>query len=113
VSPENGYHHILTVVPYVGTGKPGDPKRPMYAPAVRANVNSRSDILAFVQLPSDDGKFALVEFVAADRNAFQQIMADKSLTVFEKGKHTKAEVEAAMQKHRKGFVLDNFGAVVR
>jgi hypothetical protein len=56
-----------------------------------------------------------VEFVAADRNALQQLMSDKSLVIFEKGKHSQAEIEKEMQKYRKKFKLDvhTFSAVTR
>jgi hypothetical protein len=115
VAPENAYHHIITVVPIIGSGTHADPRRPLYAPSARPSVSSRADILAFTQLPSDDGKFAIVEFVAADRNALQQLMSDKSLVIFEKGKHSQAEIEKEMQKYRKKFKLDvhTFSAVTR
>ena len=98
----------------VGRGTHADPKRPMYAPLpVAGQAVGRSGIIAFQHMPSDDKNFAIVEFVAADRNAFKSILADKSFRVFEKGKDSKASIEAEMQKYRKGFSLDHFGVAVR
>jgi hypothetical protein len=113
VSPENAYHHIIAAVPIIGTGRRDDPKRPMYAPMPHANAAARSEILSFTHVQSDDGKMAIVEFVAADKNALTAIMADRSFTVFEKGKHTKAEIETEMRKYKKNFKLDGFGATAR
>ena len=84
VEPNNTYQRIICVVPMVGTGTPEDPRRPQYAPLLtlqsptqaRPVVAPRSAILAFSQQVSDDGKYALVEFVAADRAAFQAIFND-------------------------------------
>ena len=113
VAPDNVYRHIITVVPFTGSGTYKDPKRPMYLPAALAAASDRTGILGFTFQPSDDGKFAIVEYVAANKSAFNQIYADKTLTVFEKGKDQKTAVEAAMQKYRKSFSLDHFGVVVR
>jgi hypothetical protein len=65
-----------------------------------------------MHVPSDDGKFALVEYVARDIAAFQAIMGDTSLTVFVKGRDSKAAIEAALQKYKKSFSLDTFGVVI-
>lgn len=53
-----------------------------------------------------------MEFVAQDRAAFQAIFNDKSITVFEKGKDKKDDIEAAIRKYRKDFNLDLFGVVM-
>jgi hypothetical protein len=113
VAPENLYHHIIAVVPYTGAGTYRDPKRPMYVPVGVAASPDRAGIIGFTHLTSDDGKFAIVEYVAVNRAAFSQIYADKTLTVYEKGKDRKAVIEAAMQKYKRGFSLDHFGVAVR
>ena len=61
----NTHERVLAVVPMVGSGTPDDPRRPMYAP-VPGGAPSREGIIAFTYQVSDDGKFALVEFVAHD-----------------------------------------------
>jgi hypothetical protein len=85
----------------------------MYIPPALPAASDRTGIIAFTFLPSDDGKSAIVEYVAANTSAFSQIYADKTLTIFEKGRDQKAVVEAAMRKYRKSFSLDNFGVTVR
>ena len=56
------YHRVYAVVPMVGSGQAGDFKRPMFAPTA-SNAN-HSGVLGYRMQLSDDGKFALVEFVA-------------------------------------------------
>ena len=75
VDSANTYFRLVCVVPMVGSGSPADPKRPQYAPLPpKAGARpGRSGILAAGYLASDDGKYALVEFVAADRAAFAPI----------------------------------------
>jgi hypothetical protein len=77
VDPRNTYHRIIAVVPLVGAGTAADPRRPLYAPT--ANSASPDGIIAFTQVPTDDGKFAIVEFVAKDRKAFQAILSDAAV----------------------------------
>ncbi len=113
VAAANVYHHIITAVPFTGLGTYRDPRRPMYIPPALPAASDRTGIIAFTFLPSDDGKSAIVEYVAANTSAFSQIYADKTLTIFEKGRDQKAVVEAAMRKYRKSFSLDNFGVTVR
>ncbi len=64
-------------------------------------------------VPSDDGLFALVEFVAADASAFRGILADSGtlagVKAFVKGKDKKEDVEAEFKKYKKDFKIENFG----
>jgi hypothetical protein len=70
------YTHIVTVVPYTGKGTYGDPKRPMHLPAALASSTNRTGILAFACLPSDEGKFAIVESGGANKGALQETYSD-------------------------------------
>lgn len=110
VDPKFTYSRVICVVPFVGQGTAADPKRPEYAPWPAST--DPSGIIGFSFLPSDDGKSAVVEFVALHRAAFQALFNDKSITVFEKGLVSKATIEAAIQPHRKSFNLDTFGVVM-
>ena len=115
VDPRNTYHRILVVVPYVGSGTATDPIRPKYAPwppRPAGTVPSRTDIIGYMQVASDDKKFALVEFVAQDMAAFAAILNDGQLKVFEKGKNTKNDIEGELKKFKKDFSLDSFGVVM-
>jgi len=110
VDPRNMYERVLVVVPLVGKGTLADPKRPLYAPMPSAmNPASRTGILGFTHVMSDDGKFALVEFVARDRSAFKDILADTTLKPFIKGVHKREDVLTEFQKYKKDFSFDHFG----
>jgi len=61
---------------------------------------------------SDDGRFALVEFVAQDPAAFTPILADRSVRCFVKGQANKADIEAHVKKIKKNFDLEHFGVVM-
>jgi hypothetical protein len=115
VDPRNTYHRIICVVPIVGSGTRDDPRRPAYAPLpVAGKAVSRSGIIGFSALESDDKKFALVEFVAADPAVFRPILADKAVIAFEKGKASaaRASVEPQLQKFKKNFTLDQLQVMV-
>ena len=129
VNERNMYERVLAIVPMIGAGTAADPKRPMYAPtpsvlATTAHATTgapgtttpptRTGILGFTYELSDDGKFALVEFVARDRTAFQTILSDAAapgatVQAFVKGVHQKADVEAAFKALKKNFDFDHFG----
>jgi len=108
------YERILAVVPMTGTGSADNPIRPMYTPlpsAFRAAAASRTHtgILGFTFVLSDDGQHALVEFVAKDRAAFQQILADTTIKSFLKGRDTRADIETEFKKYKKDFDFTHFG----
>ena len=98
-----------------------DPKRPLFAPAgdrrsatpapLKLAPQSKSDILAYTWHLSDDGKSAVVEYVARDRSAFTEILNSKDARVqtFERSKHGKAEMETAIKKVKKDFDPAKFG----
>jgi hypothetical protein len=125
VDPKNIYHRLIAITPLVGSGSALDPTRPKYAPwplpaptmstatpITPAMLQQQAGIIAFSYLPSDDGQFAIVEFVARSRAAFQPIFADSTIPTFEKGQVSKSVIETALQKYRKGFSLDTFGTVM-
>jgi hypothetical protein len=116
VDLRNTYERLLMVVPMVGAGTYADPRRPLYAPLppARGVAPSRDGIIAFSYQISDDGRFALAEFVARDRAGFKQILSDQRADVklFEKGKAKRADIEAEFRKHKKNFDFDRFGARV-
>lgn len=110
VDPKNAYHRVIAVVPLAGSGTASDPTRPKYAPwPVSTDPNG---IIAFVFEPTDDGKSAIVEFVAQNSTAFLALLADKTITVYEKGAVSKQVIESAVKPRRKDFNLDSFGMVM-
>src|SRR5579862_6636730 len=119
VDPRNMYERVLAVVPWTGGVGPAatlaNPKRPMYAPTpaqIQASAVSRTGILAFQCMPSDDGTVALCEFVARDKAAFSQILADPTVKSFLKGRDSASAAIGAFSKHSKNFDLNSFGVVV-
>jgi hypothetical protein len=127
VDPRNMYERVLAVVPMVGSGTPADPVRPAYAPlptatAIASQVPAaatasgviplRQGILAYSYVVSDDGKFALAEFVAADRAAFKALLADTTVTSFLKGRDSIAAAVTLFQTYKQSFTLNMLGAIV-
>jgi len=110
VSPLNMYERVLAIVPVTGTGTVQDPVLPTYAPVPSpTSAPSLTGILAYTHVLSDDGKFALVEFVARDRSAFSAILADTTIQVWLKGRDSRAAAIAAFQKHKANFDFSHFG----
>ena len=112
VDARNMYERVLAVVPMVGRGTFDDPKRPMYAPSpseLHLSTTTRTGILGFTHVMSDDGQFALVEFVARDRSAFQQILSDRSIKAFLRGRDKREDAEAEFLRHKKDFDFAKFG----
>jgi hypothetical protein len=110
VDPKNTYSRVICVVPLVGTGTTDDPKRPQYAPWPASQ--DPNGITAFFFQPSDDGKYAVAEFVSRNRLALQPILNDKTIKVFEEGRQSKASIESAIKPFRKDFDLTKFGMVM-
>lgn len=136
VDPRNMYERVIAIVPIVGQGTDTDPRRPMYAPVVSnvaapaAPVSTTTTsttpfpgppatplvgspgILGYSMVESDDGKFALVEFVSRDRSVFSNILADTTIQAFLKGRDSRPAAEAAFQKLKQGFSIASFGVRV-
>ena len=100
------HERMLAVVPLTGAGTYADPKRPLFAPS-STREGGESGILSYEWAPSDDGQYAIVEFVARDRSALTKIASDaRVLKAFEKGKVKKDDVEKELKKYRKDFKFE-------
>ena len=101
------------MVPLVGKGTADDPRRPAFvpAPAPKGTPPPTNGIIGFTMVLSDDGKSALVEFVARDRAALAAILADTrpGVKVFEKGKAKRDEILLEFRKHKKDFDFERLG----
>ena len=73
---------------------------------------SRSGIIGFQCIPSDDGRLALCEFVARDKSAFSQILGAPSIKAFLKGRDKIEDAVLEFTKHSKNFDINHFGAIV-
>jgi hypothetical protein len=113
VDPRNMYERVMAIVPWTGSGTHADPKRAKYAPAPgQVNPTSRTGILAFQCLPSDDGLLALCEYVAKDRAALNPILTDPGVKAFVKGRDKPADIVSEFSKHVKNFDINRFGVRV-
>ena len=112
LAPENAYARVYAIVPIVGTGTKADPRRPMFVPGppTAAAAIDRTGIIAYQFQESDDGKFALAEFVTVARVGLAPILTstDANVIFFERGQHTRQEIETAFQKYKKNFTFDKF-----
>ncbi len=114
LAPENAYTRVYCVVPMIGLGTPADPRRPMFAPAPPnapvAAVIDRTGIIAYQFQESDDGNFALAEFVAVGRTGLGPILTStaQNILFFERGKYTRQQIETAFQKYKKNFNFNSF-----
>jgi hypothetical protein len=115
------YARIYAIVPMVGSGTWDDPKRPMFAPRPQdMTPGTRTGIIAYNQVESDDGKFALIEIVAADRPNLAQITgpitaqlsAVAGLQLFDRSTTSQATVQSAFQALKKNFDITKFRVVV-
>jgi hypothetical protein len=116
VDSRKTHERVLCVVPMVGSGTPDDPLRPQYAPLPSSSAAppTGDGIIAFTFQVSDDGNFALAEFVALTRDAFKDLLADTNpnIKVFFKGKDKRSDIEAEFKKHKKDIDLNSFRVVV-
>jgi hypothetical protein len=112
VNLRNTHERVVCIVPMIGRGTEDDPRRPMFAPlpSDKSEEASSDGIIAFTYQESDDGRYALVEFVAKDRAAFEPILAEKGadVKVFHKGKDKKADVQAEFGKIKRNFDIERF-----
>ena len=135
VSMRNTHERVVAIVPMIGTGTEDDPRRPMFAPLAAEMAAPADDkealgdkpsvaakpagrIIAYTCKPSDDGRFALVEFVATDRAALDEILKEThpDVKVFRLGEQSRKAVLTELRKFRKDFDFNpdssKFGAIV-
>jgi hypothetical protein len=106
VDSRNRHERIIAVVPITGAGTYADPRRPLFAPAPNA-ARGEQGILEYQWTPSDDGNYAVVEFVAKTRAALAPILADsRTVRAFEKGRARKDYVETEIRKYRRDFSFE-------
>ncbi|MFN8006847.1 MAG: hypothetical protein U0V70_07465 [Terriglobia bacterium] len=149
VEPKKMYERLFCIVPLIGSGTFEDPRRPAYLPdyvvdpgsqaMTSQNLQSVLDqaalqqesphlILSFHYVESDDGRFALMEIQATDREAFAPILkaaqtpgsspdfgsnrnalpGGYDLRVFEAGKVNRLTVEQQFRQFKRDFLIDNF-----
>jgi hypothetical protein len=107
VDPRQTYERVIAIVPMVGSGQPHDPKRPLFS--------DTPDLIGYQAELSDNGQFALVEFVARSRTAFARIspVTDARVQVFRKTDGRREDIIREFQKLKAKFNLENFGLSVK
>ena len=114
--------HVFAIVPLIGAGTTADPKRPMFVPAGgvqpalpptarAAGVPTPcKGLLAYHAQLSDDGKFALVEFIGPAASDLNEVLSspDSRVRVFRKGLAARADIEAAFRVYKKDFSFHTF-----
>jgi hypothetical protein len=112
LAPENAYARVYCIVPMIGSGTTADPKRPMFAPPppTAAAPLNREGIIAYQYQISDDGNFAIAEFVAVTRAGLSPILTSTNPSVisFERGLFALLEIETAFQQFKAGFSFKTF-----
>ena len=121
VDPASMYSRVYAIVPMIGSGTWDDPKRPMFAPvAQQMTPGSRTGIIAFNQVQSDGGNFALIEIVTATRPQLALITAQlnsqlASVTgfqLFDRSTTSAATVQSAFGLLKANFDITKFRMVV-
>jgi hypothetical protein len=112
VDPAQRYHRLICLEHLNGSGQKGDEIKPDYVPS---GATSREGIIAWGMQLTDDGKMAIVQYVAVNRHALDTILADTrpEIKVFEIGHDKPAIIEAFMQQHKKDFSLENFRVIAQ
>jgi hypothetical protein len=86
------YHRVYVISPLMGSGKPGDAKRPIFVPAppapptsptgktpaITASGPAHSGLLGYQMQLSSDGNTALAEMVFSDPISFQAVMQQEA-----------------------------------
>jgi hypothetical protein len=121
VDPASMYARVYAIVPMTGSGTWDDPKRPMFAPVPQQMTpGSRTGIIAYNHVESDDGNFALIEIVAATRPQLALVTAQMNtqlatttgFQLFDRSTTPAATVQAAFQLLKKNFDITLFQVVV-
>ena len=88
-----------------GVGTPSDPRRPLFAPV----PSQPNGIVGFSFQEGDDGKTAVVEFVARSASELRAIEVDPRMKCFSPLKHKKQDAEKELKKAKKDFDFSKFG----
>ena len=88
-------------------------KAALPASPILATTTKRTGIIGYHVQITDDGKSAIVEFIAVSSGDFKEILttADSRVQVFQKGVHGKDVMEAAFKAQKKDFSFDKFIAL--
>jgi hypothetical protein len=101
----------------IGSGTATDPKRPMFVPApgqavLATAATIHTGILAYQMQVSDDGNWALCEFVGATPKDLEVVTTSTAANVkfFVRGQASLADVLADFSQYKKNFTFQSFTA---
>ncbi len=103
VDPQLTHDRIIAIVPMVGAGTAKDPKHPQYSDS--------PGITGFTAELSDDGRYALVEFVAKDRKLLD-VIANSGQRLERKDAATKDSIYEDFKRYKKTFKPERFGLTI-
>ena len=103
VDPQLTHDRIIAIVPMVGAGTAKDPKHPQYSDS--------PGIAGFTAELSDDGRYALVEFVAKDRKLLD-VIANSGQRLERKDTATKDSIYEDFKRYKKNFKPERFGLTI-
>ena len=116
VDPAQSYFRVWAAVPMIGSGTAADPFRPKYLPAPapdKAVAARRDGIIAFSYTLSDDGKTALVQLFATNRDAFKDVLADGAAKSFAAWNSKTSDIQSSFQQYKKDFQLSDLRVAVQ
>ena len=103
VDPQLTHERIIAIVPMVGAGTARDPKRPLFS--------DLAGLTGFTAEISDDGRFALVEFVAKE-NKFLTPLANSGQRQERKDSPNKDAVLEEFKRYKRNFKPERFGLAI-
>ena len=103
VDPQLTHERIIAIVPMVGAGTAKNPKHPLYS--------DLEGLTGFTAEISDDGRFALVEFVAKE-SKFLIPLANSGQRQERKDSHNKDAVLEELKLYKRNFKPERFGLAI-
>ena len=104
VDARNTGERVYAIVPLEGKGTKEEPIRPKYWDS--------KGIISYTFQFSDDGKLALVEFVASSQAAFSQMALDSTVKLFVKGKASVEAITTEFKKYKRDFTDSELRPVI-
>ena len=92
---------MLAILPLSGAGTYADPVRPQLPSGARDAASG----ISFQWIPSDDGRWAIVELSARDRASLLPVLQDRrpGVLTFERGQVSRSTVEVELRRYRRNF----------
>ena len=103
VDPQLTHERIIAIVPMVDAGTAKNPKHPLYS--------DLAGLIGFTAEISDDGRYALVEFVAKESKSFIPL-ANSGHRQGRKDSPNKDAILEEFQRYKRNFQPERFGLAI-